>query len=296
MVEQSGIREENVNEAFKRILDGIEKVPTLPVVVNSILELMENPKTSAEDVNRIIRMDQSLAARILKIVNSAFYGFPRQISTVTQAVVILGFNAVKSLALSASVIQIFGTKSSDGFDVKEFWEHSICTGIMANMVGRRINYPLPEECLIAGILHGIGKLVFDQYLHSLFIQAVKKAKKEKKLLHHAEREVFGTDHCRVGAMLAEKWRLPLQLVEAINYYPNPGLANYNPTLAALAHIGNYISRKKRCGDPGDLVVPRVGDDARKILKIGQTDIDQYLRSAQGELEKVDDLLDKLQQD
>ena len=98
MVEQSGIREENVNEAFKRILDGIEKVPTLPVVVNSILELMENPKTSAEDVNRIIRMDQSLAARILKIVNSAFYGFPRQISTVTQAVVILGFNAVKSLA------------------------------------------------------------------------------------------------------------------------------------------------------------------------------------------------------
>lgn len=296
MAEQHQVREENINEAFKRILDGIEKVPTLPIVVNSILELMENPKTSAEDVNRIIRMDQALASRILKIVNSAFYGFPRQISTVTQAVVILGFNAVKSLALSASVIQIFGTKESDGFDIKAFWEHSICTGVMANMVGRRINYPLPEECLIAGILHGIGKLIFDQYLHSMFIQAVKKAKKDKKLLQQAEREIFGTDHCRVGAMLAEKWRLPLQLVESINYYPHPGLANFNPTLASLVHVGNYLSRKKRCGDPGDLVVPRVNDDAKKILKIGQTDIDQFFRSSHGELEKVDDLLDKLQQD
>lgn len=295
MVEPTETKEDTINEAFKRILDGIEKVPTLPVVVNSILELMENPKTSAEDVNRIIRMDQALAARILKIVNSAFYGFPRQISTVTQAVVILGFNAVKSLALSASVIQIFGTKSTDGFDVKAFWEHSISTGVMANMVGRRINYPLPEECLIAGILHGIGKLIFDQYLHTLFLQAVKKAKKDKKLLHHAEREIFGTDHCRVGAMLAEKWRLPLQLVEAINYYPHPGLANFNPTLASMVHVGNYIARKKRCGDPGDSLVPRLSDDAKKILKITQADIDQFLRAAQSELDKVDDLLDKLQE-
>lgn len=292
---QTAINEDSVNEAFKRILDGIEKVPTLPIVVNSILEMMEDPKTSAEDVNRIIRMDQALTARILKIVNSAFYGFPRQISTVTQAVVILGFNAVKSLALSASIIQLFGNKSQDGFDVKGLWEHSISTGIMANMVGRRINYPLPEECLIAGILHSIGKLIFDQYLHTLFIQAVKKAKKEKKLLHHAEREVFGTDHCRVGSMLAEKWRLPLQLVEAINYYPNPGLANFNPTLVSLVHVGNYIARKKHYGDPGDLVVPRVSPDAQKILKIGQSDIDQILRAAQVELDKVEDLLDKLQE-
>ncbi len=292
---QNEVNETGINEAFKRILDGIEKVPTLPVVVNTILELMENPKTSAEDVNRIIRMDQALTARVLKIVNSAFYGFPRQISTVTQAVVILGFNAIKSLALSASVIQIFGTKRSEGFDVKSFWEHSICTGVMAHVVGRRINYPLPEECLIAGILHGIGKLVLDQYLHNMFLQAVQKAKQEKKLLHHAERDIFGTDHCRIGSMLAEKWRLPLQLVEAINYYPNPGLANFNPTLVSLVHLGNYIARKKRCGDPGDLVVPRVSEDAKKILKITQVDIDQILRSSQSELEKVDDLLDKLQE-
>ncbi|OGH56274.1 MAG: hypothetical protein A3G34_06240 [Candidatus Lindowbacteria bacterium RIFCSPLOWO2_12_FULL_62_27] len=295
MAEAVELKGDNINEAFKRILDGIEKVPTLPVVVNSILELMENPKTSAEDVNRIIRMDQSLASRILKIVNSAFYGFPRQISTVTQAVVILGFNAVKSLALSASVIQIFGTKSQEGFDIHAFWEHSISTGVMANMTARRINYPLPEECLIAGILHGIGKLIFDQYLHTLFVQAVKRAKKDKKLLHHAEREIFGTDHCRVGAMLAERWRLPLQLVEAINYYPNPGLANFNPTLASMVHVGNYIARKRRCGDPGDLVVPRLSDDAKRILKITQNDIDQLMRDSQGELAKVDDLLDKLQE-
>lgn len=286
-------RDEGVSEAFKQILDGIEKVPTLPGVVNRILQLMENPKTSVEDVTRVIRMDQALTARLLKIVNSAFYGFPRQISTVTQAIVILGFNAVKSLALSASVVQIFGTKGREGFDLEAFWEHSISTGVIANMVGRRINYPLPEECLIAGILHGIGKLIFDQYLHNLFIVAVKKARKDKKLLQHAEREVFGTDHCRVGAMLAEKWKLPLQLVEGINYYPVPGMANFNPTLVALVHVGNYVARKKRCGDPGDMVVPRLSDEARRILKLTQTDIDNIIRDSSADLAKVSDLLDKL---
>lgn len=286
-------REAGISDAFKQILDGIEKVPTLPTVVARILHLLENPKTSVEDVTRIIRMDQALTARILKIVNSAFYGFPRQISTVTQSIVILGFNAVKSLALSASIVQIFGTKGREGFDLEAFWEHSISTGVIANMVGRRINYPLPEECLIAGILHGIGKLIFDQYLHNLFVEAVKKARKDKKLLQHAEREIFGTDHCRVGAMLAEKWKLPLQLVESINYYPVPAQANFNPTLVSLVHVGNYVARKKRCGDPGDIVVPKLSEDALRILKLTKTDIDHIIRDSQADLAKVSDLLDKL---
>ncbi|MBI4179093.1 HDOD domain-containing protein, partial [bacterium] len=251
------------------------------------------PKTSVEDVTRIIRMDQAQTARLLKIDNSAFYGFPRQISTVTQAIVILGFNAVKSLALSASIVQVFGTKGREGFDLEAFWEHSISTGVIANMVGRRINYPLPEECLIAGILHGIGKLIFDQYLHNLFMEAVAKARKTKKLLQHTEREIFGTDHCRVGAMLAEKWKLPLQLVESINYYPVPGQANFNPTLVSLVHVGNYVARKKRCGDPGDQVVPKLSEDAKKTLKLTQGDIDHIIRDSQADLAKVADLLDKL---
>lgn len=295
MMSNSGLNESTIKDEYRKILDGIEKVPTLPIVVNKLLEMIENPKTCAEDVNRIIRMDQALTLRVLKIVNSAFYGFPRQVATVTQAVVILGFNAVKSLTLSASVIHVFSNKGSDEFDVRAFWEHSICTGVMANMAGRRINYPLPEECLIAGILHGIGKLIFDQYLHDLFLEAVRKARKEKKLLHQAEWEIFGTDHCRVGVILAEKWKLPLQLVEAINHYPTPASAHFNPTLASLVHLGNYIARKKRCGDPGDQVVPRMNEDAKKILKLTQPDIDQLLTVADAELEKVEDLIGSLKE-
>lgn len=282
-----------INESFKAVLDGIEKIPSLPHVVAKLLETLEDSNTSAEDVNRIIRMDEALTARVLKIVNSAFYGFPRQISTVTQAVVILGFNAVKSIALSASVIQMFGMEGQKEFNRVAFWENSLSVGVIANMVGRRINYPLPEECLIGGVLHGMGKLVFDLYLHEKFIEALKKARKEKKRLLVTEREVLGIDHCRAGAMLAEKWKLPLQLVEAINYYPEPGLANFNKTLPALVHIGDYVARKKRCGDPGDRIVPRLNEVSKKILNLTQRDIIRIMEDSDRELEKVEDLLEKM---
>ncbi len=293
MTPQENIETAEPSGELKIILNGISQLPTLPEVVNRILALVENPKTCAEDVNRIIRLDQSLTARVLKIVNSSFYGFPRQVSTVTQAVVILGFNAVKSLALSASVVNLFKNEGTEEFDVRKFWEHSICSGVFANMAGRRINYPLPEECLIAGILHGIGKLVLDQYLHDRYGEAIRRAKKEKKTLMSIEHDMFGVDHCQVGVILAEKWKLPVHLADAIRFYPAPGGATVNPTLVSLVHLGDYIARKKRCGNPGDLVIPRLSDDAKRILKLTQPDIDQMLVAADDEFDKADDLLDGL---
>ncbi len=291
---QSDTPAPELKDEYRSILDGIEKLPTLPAVVNRLLTMIESPKTSAEDVNRIIRMDQALTVRVLKIVNSAFYGFPRQVSTVTQAVVILGFNAVKSLALSASVIRIFENKSTEDFDIRAFWDHSICTGVMADMAGRRVNYPLPEECLIAGILHGMGKLVFDQFFHDEFIQAVKRARKERKALQVMERDIFGVDHCQIGVYLATRWKLPVHLVEAIRYYPTPALAVLNAPLVSLVNVGNFLARKQKYGDPGDSVNPSVSEDACKALRLTRTEINQMLASADEEMDKVDDLLDHLQ--
>lgn len=280
-------------DAFKAILHGIDRVPTLPVVLNKILDVLEDPKSNVERLSRLISMDQALSVQILKIVNSAYYGFPRQISTVNQAIVILGFNAVKSLAFSATIVQVFGTKGQDGFDLHDFWVHSISTGVFADMVARRVNYPLPEECLCAAVLHGVGKLILDQYLHSLFIQAVEKAKKDRIPLQDAEREIFGLDHCQVGAMLADKWKLPLQLVDSIRFYPCPEKSKINPTLVALVHVGNYLAREMVCGNPGDNTPPRLGADAKKILKLNSKHISDFLKQAKNEISKAEDILSSL---
>jgi len=277
-------------ESCRTIIDGIEKIPTLPAVLSKLLTVLEDPKSNIKSVSRLIGSDPAMTARILKIVNSAYYGFPREISTVDQAIVILGFNAVKSLALSATVVQIFGVRGEGAFDLRAFWEHSIGTGVFADMLARRLQYPLPEEVFCAAVLHGIGKVILDQYLHALFIEAVAMARSKRMPLERAERAVCAIDHCQVGAMLAERWKLPLQIQESIRFYPAPPKATVNPFVVSIVHVGHYIAREMVCGDPGDRAQPRVSEEAKKILKISSADIDDCLTKAKSELSKAEDVL------
>ncbi len=281
------------SDAVKDILQEIDKIPTLPTVVCKILEVVENPKSDVAELTRRIEMDQALTSRILKIVNSSFYGFPRQISTVSQAVVVLGFNAVKSLALSATVIKLFSKSNKSEFDPVDFWKHSIGTGVIANMVGTRIHYPLPEECLVAGILHGIGKLVFDQYLHEQFMRAIETAKKAKTSLQRAERDLFGMDHCEAGALLARKWKLPVHLEESIRHYAAPEKTEFNKTLTALVHLGDHVVQRIRFGGAGEPRAPMLSSEAMKILKIGQGDISAIFQNVEAELLKAEDIVESL---
>lgn len=280
-------------QTMKAVVDGIDKVPTLPAVLSKIINVLEDPKSNVGHVSRLISTDQAMSARILKIVNSAFYGFTRQISTVNQAIVILGFNAVKSLALSATVVQIFGSKESDGFDLRGFWEHSIASGVFADAVARKINYPLPEECFCAAVLHGVGKVVLDQHMHAKFVEAVRLAKQKKVPLQLAEQQILKMDHCRVGAMLAEKWKLPLSLQESIQYYPHPENAKISPVQVSLVHMGHYIAREMVCGDPGDGAKPFCAKSAVETLKLTSADIDAFLGGAKKELSRVEDILTTL---
>lgn len=277
-------------DSAKELLADIEKIPTLPAVPMKILGLVDDPNSSVKELQRFISMDQSLTARILKISNSAYYGFSRQISTVSQAVVILGFSAVKSLALSASVVHIFKPDAGK-FNLFEFWKHSIFTGGIANVIANKIRYPLPEECLAAGIIHGMGKLIMDQYLHDRFMRAIAMAEKDNRDLLECEREVMKMDHCQLGALLAERWKLPPQLVESIRYYNNPAGATLNPSLVSLVHIGNHIASDKKFGDSGEIGLKRkLSSDARKILNLSQVELMQITHNVDDEIAKYQELV------
>jgi putative nucleotidyltransferase with HDIG domain len=248
------------SQKIKRITESIISLPTLPTVVSKMIQLVDNPKTSASSLARLIYTDQALTARILKLANSAYYGFPREISTVNMAIVVLGFNTVKEMGLSLSVFEFFKDGSSDSaFDISRFWQHSIGCGSAARMLARRLNYHLTGEAFVAGLLHDIGKVILRQYLPKEFLSIIDRVSRNNSDLDQAELDVVGTSHAQVGAWLAEKWNLPRIIVDGIAFHHEPWEAREDKIIVAIVNVANYLCHLSQIGNSGRLT-PRKPDE------------------------------------
>ena len=200
------------NPDLQKIIAGIDDLPTLPRTVLKITELVNNPKSSVKDIARIITDDQVLTARLLKLVNSSFYGFPQRISTVNSAVVLLGFDAIRSLLLTTSVFDLFaGRNKKSKQDQEKFWDHSLGCAVGAKVIGNYLRHDKIEELFVAGLLHDIGKIVEMLYLPDEFAKVVATINKKNILMLTAEEQVLGYDHAEIGQLLAGKWNLPIKL-------------------------------------------------------------------------------------
>lgn len=238
-------------QRIRKVTESIISLPTLPTVVSKMIELVDNPKTSAASLARLISTDQALTAKILKLANSAYYGFPREISTVNMAIVVLGFNTVKDMGLSLSVFEVFkDIEGGKAFDVSKFWEHSIACGAASRMIARRLKYRFVGEAFVAGLLHDIGKVILNQYVHREFVDIIATASTGDMSLEEAEEKVIGTSHSKVGSWLAEKWNLPKIIVESIEFHHQPWEAKTEPLLVAIVSIANYLCHLCNIGNSG----------------------------------------------
>jgi len=254
----------------EKILSRLKDIPTLPTVVQKIIEIVDSPTTSASDLNKAISMDQSLSAKVLKLVNSAFYGFPKKIETLTQAIVILGFNTVRSLALSISMVDFFTEKKGHRLNYGEFWKHSIATSILARSIAKKAFPSIAEEAFVSGLLHDIGILILDQFVPNDYINAYKVMREENLQLYQAEKKVMGITHPEVGRMLAEKWNLPDPLLYSISYHHSPSPAlDYFPIVSTV-HAANIGVKILNIGGVGDEHLYRtfhVNEESRQILRL-----------------------------
>jgi len=285
-------------EELFEIIEAKGQLPTLPSVITSVLELIRNPKTSASDIGNAISSDIALSSKILKIVNSAFYGFPKKIGTVSQAVVILGFNTIKSAILGVSIIEAFEEMYKGEemyFDRKEFWKHAIGTASTSRVIARTIGYPESEEAFVAGILHDVGKLILDQFLNKQFREVVRRAHAEKVSMEKIEKEIIGFSHYTIGSYIIDRWNFPEHLSKTVLFINNPMLSGDDEItvrLVSIVHIGNIISRALNIGHSGDAIMPRLNRKSWDLLGLKTNQLEEIMENTLKEFKNASDFLNR----
>lgn len=256
--------------AIEKILSGVNSLPTLPTVYALLSDALEDPLTSSEKLAKIVSSDQASSFKILKVVNSPFYGFRGKIDTITQAILHLGFNEVRNTIFALSVINFFSKdKVLLKFRPVDFWAHSIGVGIATRMIGAAIGERNLENYFLAGILHDIGKLIFFEYAHEDFGKALEIVDSKKCSIRDAETEIIGMDHSRVGQILANRWKLPKSIQNSILYHHSGFAGSESNPLIASVHIGDIVARMLELGYPGDNLVPQPNHKVWDVLKISK---------------------------
>jgi HD-like signal output (HDOD) protein len=268
---------------LQSIIARIDDLPTLPRTVLRITELVNDPKSSAQDLAKIITDDQVLTARLLKLVNSSFYGFPQRISTVTNAIVLLGFDAIRSLLLTTSVFDLFSGRSSDiKRDLEKFWDHSLGCAVGAKVIGNHLRHDKIEELFVSGLLHDIGKFVEMLFLPDEFAKVVAIVNHKNTLMITAEEQVLGYSHAEIGKLLAGNWNLPIKLEEVIAHHHQPAAAGSFTTEASIVHLADIFCRALNMGYGGDNKIPPLDKFAWESLKIKTDAVESIMETMQDE--------------
>ena len=242
-------------QRFALIQKYIERMPSLSTTVTKVLEVCNRPNTSANDLNRIIALDPVLTGQVLKLINSAYYSLPNQINSLTRAIIMLGINTVKNLALSTAVLGSMGREDSfRSLSMDAFWTHSLCVGVMAKALAKLKGIPgmMQEEFFVAGLLHDLGKIPLNNCFAEEYRQALELSAIEQGPLPRAEEMMLGFDHSRAGKMIADKWQLNLALTEMLRFHHTPEKASAdNQQMIAVVALANAYANLFDIGSAGD---------------------------------------------
>ena len=269
----------NISAELRALIRESKSLPTIPGVITKLSALESDPKATSQEIARLISSDQILSAKVLRLVNSPFYGFPRRVSTVSNALILLGISVIKSLIMSTSIFEMM-EKTLIGL-----WEHSLATAAAANLVAGRLELSDKEEISTAALLHDIGKVVIKIHLKDDYEQLLTACREKRLLSFEAEREAFATDHAEVGKWLAESWYLPEKLIEPIACHHDVEKSVTHRTRTAVVHFADVLIRARGFGNGGgsNELVPQVHPLAASILRLDNMDIDSLVA-------ELDDLL------
>ena len=242
---------------LKRINHFIGRMPSLSTTVSKVLEVCNNPNASANDLNRVISYDPVLTGQMLKLINSAYYGLPNRITSLTRAIIMLGINTVKNMVLATSILAgCKGLSSSWYMTINDFWAHCLCVGVLSKLIAARsgISAIEQEEYFVAGLLHDLGKLPLMACFPDLYARTVKTAKDQNIQLFESESIHIGFNHCQVGVLIAAKWKLGEALQDAINKHHSQLGPSGSVIMVSSIGLANHLANQFKVGTAGDQFV------------------------------------------
>src|ERR1041384_5491611 len=263
-------REQIIANAIREI----SHIATLPEITVKVVELVEDPKSTAQDLHKVISNDPALCSRIVKVLNSSFYGLPGQIGSINRAIVMLGLNAVKNIAIAASLAKLFRDGDlTPTFSARELWTHSNITAAAAKMVANSLRLGLADEAFLAGLIHDIGLMVEMQADRNKLIEVLRRVGADSKGVPAndfvaAEMSVFEANHQDFGAGLCEKWKFPQSFALVTGFHHRPmEVPTENRTLTALIYVADRLAADTGMGFRQDLLKTTVDAEVLDFLKL-----------------------------
>jgi putative nucleotidyltransferase with HDIG domain len=277
---------------LEQLVQYVQELPALPDVAVEVLKLTDDPEASARDVAGVISRDMSMTARVLKIANSAYYGMPRSVSTANEAVLILGMQSVRSLALAAGAYDTL-RGATPGYNLRagELWKHSISVAVGAQIIAKETKATRPEQAFVAGLLHDVGKVILSEQIQPQFQAILALVELDGAPFHEAERSILGFDHAEVGARVAERWNLPNPLCDAIGAHHNLDAAVEAPELAAVTHLANWAAHANPDLLTQPEFMPTISPKALEIVGVDQLTMDKFAETLALQADKLGQMME-----
>ncbi len=263
----------------QQLVDDVSRLFSLPEVCSRLQEMLEDPHHSTRDLGNVICQDPDLTARLLKIVNSSFYGFSGRIETVNRAVTVIGISELLVLILGASSVMTFNKIPGSLLNMAEFWRHSVYCGVVARQLARRCHVLHHERLFVAGLLHDIGKLILCMKKPDQMRLVLAEAYDNAVPMNEIEIGEFGFDHAELGGLLLKTWGLPENLCLAVSWHHKPCHAATPNMEAAIVHLANAITHIAEDSSQFEHYLKSTDKDAWKLLHLDASIIDEVLDDA-----------------
>lgn len=270
----------------KGVVTDLLSLPAIPDTANRVLKLLRNPNTDAAEVERAIRYDPGLTGNVLRLANSAYFGFPGRIESVRHAVVCLGWKRVFQLVVASSVYGLMaGGLPGYGLAPGDLWRHAVAVSLVSEELGKLLKAPVPEETYTAAILHDVGKLAMGNLAYARLAE-IEEAIARGSSFEAAEREVLGTDHAQVGADILRRWSFPSILVDTVRWHHDPESTPDRTITLDVVHVADALCLMLGIGSSRRSLEDRWSPDSERRLELTVTDLDGVAERALGGLDEL----------
>jgi putative nucleotidyltransferase with HDIG domain len=271
------------NEELLKILSNISEMPTLPTIMANIMKVTDDPKSGTDDLTKILKFDPALSTKILKVSNSAFYAQVMPVTSISRSIMVIGFNEIKNIAISAVIIKSFPKNSKIAhFDLKELWKHSLGTAFGAKLIAEKIGGVSPDDAFIAGLLHDIGKVIISQFLPKYFQIIYHYVSSLKLTMYECEKEILGETHSVVGEWLCKMWKLPEIVRLSVGKHHTPVLSDLLfskeiITSVNIVALSNSITKLLKIGSGGnDVSTVKINPEVIQYLNLNSEDLKKIM--------------------